>query len=308
LIAFPFVVALAFDVVRMVTAVPAPDLEVLEVGELRFEPEDPVFDLRVRAASDPRGWSEPDFALGPGWGETGPEGSWTARAPATLELSLAGSRQRVLFVEARVDRRREGTPALAVAVNGVDCGQATLSRRIEPLRFLLPDGAMEGGLDTVELRVVDPAGRPADDRTVLVRRVVVAGTTSVSFDELVAGPPLSIDRDRGTVSIRRPGRLVASFTTNSSGSELSCRIRFVKPRSRARVRVVVARRFEGPDRFDVISAKPLTASRPRTARIRQELTDRGESCALLVEVDRAAAEGGVVLSDLRVVAKPSARS
>jgi hypothetical protein len=168
---------------------------------------------------------------------------------------------------------------------------------------------MRDGPDTVELRVVTgPDGKPAAGRAVLVRRIAVAGTQSAGFDELVAERPVAVDRDRGMVAIRRPGRLVASFTTNSSGRVLSCRIRFVRPQSPAGVRVVVGRRYEGPERFDVISARTLVASRPRTARIRQELQDRGESCALLVDVDRAAAEGGVVLSDLRVLAKPSARS
>ncbi len=62
----------------------------------------------------------------------------------------------------------------------------------------------------------------------------------------------------------------------------------------------MARRYSGPDRYDVVSERTLRAERSPTARIRQELRDRQEPVALIVDVNPAAAAGGVVLDQLRV--------
>jgi hypothetical protein len=307
-LAFPFAVAIAVDVVRMVVADRAAGLDLLAVSELRFEPAEPVFDLRRIDGGKAAAWSEPGFVLASGWGEVGAAGAWTAGSVAELELEVAGQDHRALLVEARADRSHGGPLALSVRVNGAECGRETLPRRFEALRFALPDGALRAGFNTVEMGLFDRAGRgPLEGRTALVRRVVVAGADATSFEELVTGRSLAIDRGRGTVLIRRAGRLVVPFTTTASGSVVGLRAVFREPGPQALCRVVFVRRFEGPDRFDVISRRTLTATRRPAARVRQDLRDRGEPCAVLIEVNRDAAAGGVAVSELLVETRPRSR-
>ena len=301
LIALPFAAAVVVDVVRVLTAEPARDRDLLEVSALRFDPADPVFDLR----SDPPGgdepWSGPGFTLESGWGQAADEGRWTAAAAAALRLEAGRGGQRVLLVDGRADRGERVPVLLAAAVNGADCGRARLDRQLAACRFELPEGVVRSGSNRVELEVVDPrTGREARGRTALIRRLALAGVGAASFDDLVAQPPLVVDRERGSVLIRRAGRVTAPFSTQVSGSVLTGRVTFRAPAADASCRVTVARRYSGPDRYDVVSERTLRPERSPTARFRQELRDRQEPVALIVDVDLAAAAGGVVLDQLRV--------
>jgi len=300
-IGLPFVAAVVIDVVRVLTAEPARDRDLLEVSALRFDPADPVFDLRRDPAGGDAPWAGPGFTLESGWGQAAAEGRWTASAEAVLRLELGRAGQRVLLVDGRVDRGERNPALLAAAVNGVDCGRARLERRLAACRFALPEGAVRPGSNQVELEVVDArTGQQARGRTALIRRLALAVEGTAAFDELVAPPPLVVDRARGTILIRRSGRLAAPFSTLVSGSVLSGRVTFRAPAGDAWCRVTVARRYSGPDRFDVVSERTLRAERSPTGRIRQELRDRQEPVALIVDVNPAAAAGGVVLEELRV--------
>jgi hypothetical protein len=194
---------------------------------------------------------------------------------------------------------------LAAAVNGVDCGRAPLGRRLAACRFVLAEGVAVPRANKVELKLVDArTGQEARGRTALIRRLALAGDEAAAFDELVKPPPLAIDRERGTVLIQRAGRFVAPFSTPRSGSVLSGRLRFRSPDDEAWCRVIVARRYAAPDRFDVVSERTLRAARSHTVKIRQELRDREEPVALIVDVSPAAAVGGVLLDELRVEVGP----
>jgi len=304
-IALPFAAAVVIDVVRVLTAEPARARDLLEISALRFDPADPVFDLRRDPPGGDEPWSGPGFTLESGWGQAADEGRWTAAAVAVLRLEAGDGGQRVLLVDARADRGERVPVLLAAAVNGADCGRARLERHLVACRFELPEGVVRPGSNRVELEVIDPrTDRAARDRTALIRRVALAGTGAASFDQLVAQPPPVIDRTRGTVLIRRSGRLTAPFSTLVSGSVLSGRVTFRAPAGDAWCRVTVARRYSGPDRFDVVSERTLRAERSPTARIRQELRDRQEPVALIVDVSPAAAAGGVVLEELKVEVGP----
>lgn len=301
LIALPFVAALAYDLARAVTAPPT-DVDLLAAGPLRFEPFEPVFELDEAAGAT--AWSEPGRRLLSGWGETGEQGTWTAGAVASLEIELGIADERVLFVEGRADRRRREPAELAVAVNEVECGTARLTRRFEPLRFELPQDVLRRGPNRVTLRVVRRSGgAPAEDRTMLVRRLALADSDRGSIDELGPGPALVVTPERGSVSIRRAGRLIVPFETTSSGSVVSLKLRLAGGRPSGRCRVVVARRFVDPTQLDIINERELDGERGRRMRVRQRIESRGESGAVLVEVDRAAAAGGAVLSELRLEAR-----
>jgi hypothetical protein len=305
LIAVPFAVAVVVDVVRVIRRPPAVDRPLLELGALRFEPVDPVFDLRPRAADAGEPWERPEHSLASGWGQAAVEGRWTAVASAALEVDLSQGGQRVLLVEARADRRARDPVLLAASMNGVDCGRSELGRRLGVCRFALAEGVARPRANQLELKLVDArTGEDARGRTALIRRLAFASDGPAAFDELVTPPPLAIERERGTVLIQRAGRMVASFSTPRSGSVLSGRLRFRNPDDEAWCRVIVARRYAGPDRFDVVSERTLRAARSHTVKIRQELRDREEPIALIVDVSPAAAVGGVMLEELTVAVGP----
>jgi hypothetical protein len=305
LIALPFAAAVAVDVVRVVRRPPAVDRPLLELSVLRFEPADPVFDLRPPHRGAGETWERPEHSLASGWGQVAAEGRWTAGASASLEVDLSQGGQRVLLVEARADRRARDPVLLATSLNGVDCGRSELGRRLGVCRFTLPADAARPGANQLELELVDArTGEEARGRTALIRRVALAGDGPASFDELVTPPPLTIDRERGTVLIQRAGRFVAPFSTPRSGSVLSGRLRFRNPGDEAWCRVIVARCYAAPDRFDVVSERTLRSARSHTVKIRQELRDREEPVALIVDVSPAAAAGGVLLEELTVGVGP----
>ena len=305
LIALPFAVAVVVDAVRVIRRPPAVDRALLELSALRFDPADPVFDMRPRPAGVDEPWERPGFSLSSGWGQVAGEGRWTAGVPVALRFDLGSGGQRVLLVEARADRRARDPVLLAASMNGVDCGRSELGRRMRVCRYALPEGAATPGPNQLELRLVDArTGEDARDRTALMRRFAVAGDGPASFDELVTPPPLTIDRERGTVLIQRAGRFVAPFSTPRSGSVLSGRLRFRNPGDEAWCRVIVARRYAAPDRFDVVSERTLRSARSHTVKIRQELRDREEPVALIVDVSPAAAAGGVLLEELTVGVGP----
>jgi hypothetical protein len=300
-IALPFAAAVVIDAVRVLTAEPARARNLLEVSALRFDPADPVFDLRRDPPGGDEPWSGPGFTLESGWGQAVDEGRWTAAAAAVLRLEAGRGGQRVLLVDGRADRGERVPILLAAAVNGADCGRARLERQLAACRFELPEGVVRSGSNRVELEVVDQrTGREARGRTALIRRLALAGVGTASFDDLVAQPPLVVDRERGSILVRRAGRVTAPFSTQVSGSVLTGRVTFRAPAGDASCRVTVARRYSGPDRYDVVSERTLRPERSPTARFRQELRDRQEPVALIVDVNPAAAAGGVVLDQLRV--------
>jgi hypothetical protein len=300
-IALPFVAAVVVDVARVLTAEPARDRDLLEISALRFDPADPVFDLRRDPVAAEEAWAGPGYALVSGWGQAVVEGRWTAAGEAQLRLEAGAGGQRVLLVEGRADRGERVPILLAAAVNGVDCGRARLERHLAVCRYALPEGAVRPGANSVELEVVDArTARAAPGRTALIRRRALTSEGAASFAELAALPPLVVDRSQGTVLVRRAGRLTAPFSPLVSGSVLSGHVTFRAPTGDAWCRVTVARRYSGPERFDVVSERMLRPGRSPTASFRQELRDRQEPVALIVDVNPAAAAGGVVLDELRV--------
>lgn len=305
LIALPFAVAVVVDVVRVIRRPPAVDRPLLEISAVHFDPADPVFDLRSRPTGGGGGYTRPGFDLVSGWGQVTREGQWTAAAEATLRLDLGHGGQRALLVEARADRRARGPVLLAASMNGVDCGRSELGRRLGVCRFALAEDVARPRANQLELKLIDArTGEEARGRTALVKRLALAGDGAAAVNELVTPQPLAIDHERGTVLIQRAGRMVASFSTPRSGSVLSGRLRFRNPDDEAWCRVIVARRYAGPDRFDLVSERTLRAARSHTVKIRQELRDREEPVALIVDVSPAAAVGGVVLEELTVEVGP----
>ena len=304
-IALPFAAAVVIDVARLLTAEPARDRDLLEISALRFDPAEPVFDLRRGPAGGDEPWAGPGFAVDSGWGPAAADGRWTAAAEAAFRLDAGIGGQRVLLVDGRADRGERVPLQLAATVNGIGCGRVRLERHLATCRFDLPAGAVRPGANVVGLEVVDVrTGRAAPGRTALVRRLALAAEGTASFAGLLGPPPLVIDRAQGTILVRRAGRLAAPFSAPVSGSVLSGRVTFSAPVADAWCRVTVARRYSGPERFDVVSERVLRPGRSPSARFRQELRDREEPVALIVDVNPAAAAGGVVLDRLRVEVDP----
>jgi hypothetical protein len=147
---------------------------------------------------------------------------------------------------------------------------------------------------------------PAADRTLLVRRLALSDDTVEDIPEISSRRSMIVDLEAGTVVVRRAGRLVVLFQVSVGGSELAFRYRFRDPRPGGRADVTVGRRYAGPKRYDVVREIALAADKKTTGRFRQKLHDRGEPSVLFVDVNAAAAEGGFVVQDLKLVARPEA--
>jgi hypothetical protein len=306
LLALPFAVVAVTDLYRVLVRHPPEGVSLLaSVDSIQFEPTATVVDLRgdrPRALAASRHWS---FELGPGWGELSPQGRWSESDRFEVVWTVPAGGQTALFIEGRIDRNQPRGSTLAVAVNGRHAGNVPLSRAITSHTLLLADAPLYAGDNRMELRIVDPrTGAGEESRTALVRRLAVAQDDSEGFPVPSQRAPLRFAADRRSVVVRVEGRLIVPFDVPASGTSLELRYRFEDPDPEARVRVVVARRYAGPNRYDVAQGVTLNASERRAGRLRQVLRDRGESSALLVMVNAAAARGGFVIVEPRILARP----
>ncbi len=302
LLALPFVVALGYDVYRAGSKHEIGSVDLLAGGgeRLEFVSADLVLDLRARPPSTRRGDDvAPD--LDSNWGEATPQGRWTVGNRAALSWPSAGNLQRAMFLEARVSRTSGPPPRLLVAINGRSCGVVKVTEKMGVHLVELAAGQILVGRNSLDLELVDrdsTAGSP--DRKLLLRRIGFTADSTGGFPTPFQRKPLTVDPDSGSVVVRRAGRITVPFEVLAGGSSLSLRYRFRDPEPGAQARVVVGRRYEGPDRFDIVREWTLRPGARVGGRLRQTLRDRGERGVVFVDVNSAAADRGFVLREVVV--------
>ncbi len=300
LLALPFVVPVIYDLYRAVSAGDDQGVDLVAVSGngMIFVSSDLVLDLRARPPGRGAGqWVAP--SLDAGWGEATPQGRWTAGDRAELSWTSATDRQRVLFLEARVSRTSGPVPRLLVDVNGRSCGVVKVTEKMAIHPVELGAGEVRIGGNSLELKLVDQASTLREsDRTLLLRRIGFAADATGGFPAPSNRSPVVVDQDARSIVVRRPGRLVVPFEVSTGGSSMSLRYRFRNPEPGSEARVVVGRRYLSPDRYDAMGEWTLRPDQKVTGRLRQTLRDRGETGALLVDVNPAAAANGFVLRDL----------
>jgi hypothetical protein len=309
LLVLPFAVVAASDVVRLLARHSPEDVSLLESAEpLRFELSAAVVDLRHDPPRAGGSHQHSKLELGPGWGALGPQGRWSEGDRFEVVWIVPVGGQTALFIEGRIDRNQARDSRLAVAVNGRHAGEIQLSRAMTRHALEVADAPLLAGRNRLEFRLLDPSTGAADtSRTTLIRRLAVALDTSRGFPARLQRTPLAVAPDRESVVVRREGRLILPFEVSESGSQLEFRYRFRGPEPDGWARVVVARRYRAPTRYDVARSVTLDAADADAGRFRHVLRDRDEPGALLIWVNAAAARDGFVIKEPRIVVRTRRR-
>jgi hypothetical protein len=298
-----FIVVAAVDGFHLIRSLSMEQLDLLDGEGLLFEARDVVLDFGDRRrGSAPvaiRAW----HTLAAGWGPEGADGVWTAGSRSVLRLGVPAAGHRTLFVECKPNRDRGRPPGLGVVVNESRCGSIGLTRGMRVYRVGLPEGLVQTGINTVELTVVGDsrekqAGRP---RTVLIRRLVLAENEQADFDQIVERPPVSLNRETGTLVIRRAGVLELPFEAPVTGGLVSFRYRFRKPQGDARCDLALGRKVGVRGGVEVFARRELVADLRRGGRFRVALGDHAGPTVLRLDVNRSAAAGELVLSSPRLL-------
>jgi hypothetical protein len=306
LVALPLAVVAATDVYRLLAPRSFEDTSLLESGSpLTFDRSAMVVDLRADPPRVRGDETRVGVELGSGWGALDPQGRWSDGDRFEVAWTVPVGGQRVLFIEGRIDRNQAAGSRLAVAVNGQDAGGIELNRAMSRRSLSLSCALLFAGVNRLQFRLVDPLTGDADtSRTALIRRLAVAHDGSGGFPTAPDRTPVRRSTDGRSVIVRVEGRLALPFEVPTSGSELRFRYLFRDPDPGASCRVIVGRRYSGPDRFDVVRERLLTADSRAAGGFRQVLRDRGESSALVFHVNAAAARGGFIVENPRIEVRP----
>jgi hypothetical protein len=273
---------------------------------LTFDPSAVVVDLRTDPPLIRGPHVRSTIELESGWGQVAPQGRWSEADQFEVIWTVPAGGQSALFIEGRVDRNQAGGSTLAVAVNGRHAGEVQLSRAMTRQLIEVSGAPLVAGRNRIQFRLSDPlSGAAGANRTALVRRLAVSLDDSQGFPAALRREPVRVVSDRESVVVRVEGQLALPFEVPASGSILKFRYRFRNPLPGAGAQVVVARRYGDPARFDVARSLVLDADDRRFGRIRHVLRDRGEPSALLIRVNAAAARGGFVIEEPRVVVRPA---
>jgi hypothetical protein len=302
-LALPFVLVVVADVAERITQPSSVDLDLLgaQRGAIRFHELERVVDLRRKPGRAHQRDSH-GLRLAEGWGEATPQGTWTASNRATLVWDLDIALRRVLWIEGRVDRRKGAAPDLRVVVNGAARGAIHLSEKVSSMRFDSAGRALAPGRNEIRLELVGPdSAAPAKDRTLLLQRLALTGEGANGIPSPDGRAPVAVNLDAGTLTVRRPGRLMLPFQLPMAGCELRFRYRFRGPRPDGRADVVVGRRFTEPGQFREVRSLTLDSGQKASGRFRQILHDRFEPNVLILDVNEAAAQRGLVIKDLKLV-------
>ncbi len=309
LLALPFVVVAVIDVYRTAARRSLEDVVLLSADPpFEFEPTGLVADFRSQPPGSTGKVGEVQVDFGSGWGDTVSHGRWTAGPRFDLGMALPAGGQTALYIEGRVDRNQDHGSRLMLTIDGREAGGVDLGRKIELRLLSVPAGLLHGGDNRLEFRLGNPSKDHSDvGRTALIKRLAVAADDSGGFPAQPPHRPARLTADGRSVVVTGEGRLTLPFEVPVSGSVLNFRFKFRSPEPGARCRVVVARRYSNPERFDVVREKTIAAGGRGAGRFRQVLRDRGESSALFVFVNAAAARGGFVLRDPTIIIRPNKR-
>jgi hypothetical protein len=304
LLALPFLVVVVVDIADVVTRQSVADENLLDhlAERASFARLERVYEL-TGGSRRPTSDAHEEIELDSGWGEVTPRGTWTAGNTSSLWWHLVLTGQEALGIKCRVDRRKGPPPRLRVTINGAECGLAEPTEKMSTLRLESVSRRLVRGRNEIGFQLIEPHSEaPVSDRTLLVSRLALTGHRATEIPPLPTGSAFDVNGDPEKLSIRAAGRLIVPFHLSASGSTLEFRYRFRVPNPEAKANVTVGRRFTQEGHYRLVREKSLTAARQKTGKFRQILHDRFEPNVLIVDVNEAAAEGGFVITDLRLIA------
>ncbi len=126
LIAAVFVAVGLVDLVQTLREVEPPPPVVLRPGSVRFEPWEPVIDLRGGARETGVALLPVPVLIGPLWSPADPSGVWLLGDGGEIGLELSRGGHRAIILEGRPAAGKRPVRSIGISVNGTDCGTAEL--------------------------------------------------------------------------------------------------------------------------------------------------------------------------------------
>ncbi len=298
LIALFIAVAVA-DILRTVREVPPPPPQLLGASALRYEPVEPVVDLRLQPA-DPvvEVFPLPRLAAGQ-WSAPSTRGVWANGPAAGLEIDLAVGGHRVLILDSLRARGNPASGSVRIRINGADCGELELREGFERRRLTLPVDALHSGTNAIVFEFPDMSGAKKPQRALLVRRFGLFFDESAGIDEIDGPAPVSVNVTSATVTLRRSGTVDLPFSLDDRTDALQMRYRF--PSDIGRAEVEVLKRVGEEPAGEVILRQSVSSLDGRAGRMRVPLHGRRGDFVFRLRADFEPARPGLRISSLRLV-------
>ena len=186
---------------------------VLTPGAVRFEPWEPVVDLR-------RGDQEPGVTLLPSpvfvdglWSEADESGRWLLGHGAKLIVDLIRGDQDLLVFEGRPAGGKRPVRRVGISINGVDCSTASLRRGWQRWSVALPEGVLRPGQNEIVFRIPDREQVRRPRRALQLRQIEFRADRALDSGGAHADP-LTVDFEAQQLVMRTPGVLEARFTVD----------------------------------------------------------------------------------------------
>lgn len=282
LIVFVFVAVAAIDFVQTLREVEPPPPVVLRPGSVRFEPWEPVIDLRGGGRETGVGLLPVPVLIGPLWSPADPSGVWLLGDGGEIEFDLFRGGQRVMVFEGRPAAGKRPVRSVGVSVNGVDCGISELRQGWQHWSVSVPDGALRAGANQVVFSLPDrePVRRP---RRALQLRQIELRLEEDDDEDRSSSEPVTVDFETQQLVLHSPGVFEARFTVDDRVDALRMRYRFRSKGGSGEM--TVSRPQGGGTGRDVPVRCGLVPSAEGVERIRVPLHGRRGEFVFLVRVE-----------------------
>jgi len=295
---FVFAAVAVVDLVRTLRREQPPPPVVLTPGAVRFEPWEPVMDLR-------RGDREPGVTILPTpvfvgelWSEADDSGRWLLGNGAELVVDLTRGGQRLLVFEGRPAGGKRPVRRVGISANGIDCGETSLSAGWQRWSVALPAGALHPGRNEILFRIPDREEVRRPRRALQLRQIEFRTDRNRDPGEASADP-LSVDFGAQRAVMRTPGVFEARFTVDDRIDAL--RLRYRLHGSTGAGEMVVARPQGGGVGRDAEVRRVLTPSANGPGRIRVPLHGRRGDFVLRLEADLGTPQYRLEIRSLELV-------
>jgi hypothetical protein len=287
------------DLVQWLVEEPLPSPDPTNSVPPRFEPLEPVIDLR---AGRENGIVElrPVPRLEPGqWHAAEKQGVWASAEAAEIAFDLGTGGHRLLFLECLPARGQHPVRAVTLLVNDRDCGVFSLDPEWGGYWFELPQGIVRSGSNRVTFRFEGGDLTSEPRRMLLVRKLGLFLGTEARDEVDIHARPLVLDADAEKITIRKAGTLEIPLTLDDRTDAVQFRYRFLAGTGRAEVAVV--QMGEGAGGVDDGLRASVIAERKDRGRIRVPLHGRRGAYLLRVRAVFDPGDAPLLLSSLRLV-------
>ncbi len=298
LIASVFVAVAVVDLVQTLREEEPPPPVVLRPGAIRFEPWEPVIDLRGGSRKTGFELLPVPVPIGPLWSTVGPSGVWLLGDGGEIGLDLLRGGQRVMIFEGRPAAGKRPVRSVGVSVNGVDCGASDLRRGWQRWRMRVPEGALRAGANQIVFRVPDREPVRTPRRALQLRRIELR-LEEGSDGGRPSPDPVRVDFERQRLVLDAPGVFEARFTVDDRVDAFRMRYRFPSPGGSGEM--TVSRPQGGGIGRDAPARSALVSSAEGVERIRVPMHGRRGEFVFRLQVEPWAGQSRFEIRELELV-------